>query len=174
MRRYLITSVLALAIAGCAQSDNEPAELATEHKQIVTFTLDSTQWSASSDGSLPVIDEVITAEIGEEGGRRTFSLTAWNVANGNSSSISLYTHDAVAGQTVDLDGKQGRASFTSSVKGSSQQSFLTSDSLHSGTLTISTIDTALSRISGNFECKLGDLTISKGTFDIRYSPAKAM
>lgn len=172
--RILFAVLMALVIAGCARSENEPAELATENKQLVTFTLDSIQWTASSDESIPVIDEVITAEIGEEGGSRTFSLTGWNVAKGNSSSISLYTGNAVAGQTITLDGRQGRASFTSSVKGSSQQSFLTSDSVHTGRMTITSLDTVLSRISGTFECKLGDLMISNGTFDVRYSPAKAM
>ena len=165
---------MVLIMTGCAQTENEPAELATEHKQVVAFKLDSIEWNASSDESIPVIDEVITAEIGEEGGRRTFSLTAWNVANGNSSSISLYTDEVRQGEEIPLDGSRGRASFTSSVKGSSQQSFLTSDSAHTGRMTITSLDTALSRISGTFECKLGDLTISNGTFDVRYSPAKAM
>jgi hypothetical protein len=166
--------LLTFVLASCAQSDNEPVELATEYKQIVTMTIDSLAWSATSDGSLPVINEVISAEVGEEGGKQTFSLTAWNVSNGSSSSISLYSADIAEGRNIALNGAEGRASFTSSTKGSSSQSFLTSDSIRTGTLRITSLDTNLNRISGTFECKLGDFTISNGSFDVRYARPKAM
>jgi hypothetical protein len=163
-----------LVVSGCAQGDQEPAELATEYKNHVSFMLDSAEWVANSDGSISVIDEVITAEIGDEEGKRTFLLTAWNVTKGSSSSISLYTDSVIVGQPIPLNGSSGRASFTSKNASAAKPSFLTSDAQHNGTLTVTVIDTVARRVSGIFDCKLGTLSITSGKFDSRYSAPKPM
>jgi hypothetical protein len=140
----------------------------------VSFTLDSTEWIAGSDGSLSAIDEVISAEIGEEQGKRTLMLTAWNVKNGASSSISLYTDSLVIGQRIDLNGGTGRASLTTKSATETKPSFLTSDAQHTGSLTILTLDTAIGRVTGSFDATLGERRITKGTFDARYTAPKPM
>jgi hypothetical protein len=162
-----------LVISGCAQ-DQEPADLATEYKNYVSFTLDSTEWTAKSDGSLSVIDEVITAEIGDEPTKRTFILTAWNVKNGASSSISLYVDSLVIGQPMDVNGAGNRASLTTKAVNEQKPTFITTDALHSGSVTVTSLDSIRHRVSGKFEFNLAGQRISNGTFDTRYSAPKPM
>jgi hypothetical protein len=172
--KALVLSLLAVAIiSGCAQ-DQEPAELATEFKDHVSFILDSTEWTAQSDGSLSVIEEVITAEIGEEPAKRTFMLTAWNVSKGSSSSISLYADSLVIGQPIALNGGTSRASFTTKSAGDLKPGFLTSDAQNTGTLTVLTIDSASRRVTGTFDAQLGGRRITNGSFDARYTAPKPM
>lgn len=174
MKALQLFSIVAMfALTGCAQ-DQEPAELATEYRDHVSFTLDSTEWVAKSDGSLSVINEVITAEIGDEPAKRTFMLNAWNVEKGGSSSISLYADSIVIGQRIELNGGTSRASLTTKSANDMKPGFLTSDSLHTGSLTILSIDSTSSRVTGSFEAKLGDRRITNGKFDARYSAPKPM
>lgn len=174
MQRSILGYLLVLALFGCAQGDQEPAELATEFKNHVSFLLDSVEWVANNDGSVSVIDEVIAAEIGKEQSRHTFLLTAWRIEKGASSSISLYTDSMVVGQRIELNGAHGRASFTSKTSTDEKPSFLTSDSVHTGSMTITAVDSITKRVIGTFECKLGTLSITNGKFDARYSAPKAM
>lgn len=173
MKALVLSLIAAFVLTGCAQ-DQEPAELATEFKDHVSFTLDSTEWVAASDGSLAAIDDVITAEIGDEPGKRTFMLTAWNVEKGASSSISLYADSLVVGQRIDLDGGTSRASFTIKSATDMKPGFLTSDAQHTGSLTILSVDSASGRVSGSFEAALGERRIINGKFDARYTAPKPM
>ena len=173
MKALVFSLIAVLVLNGCAQ-DQEPAELATEFKDHVSFTLDSTEWVAPSDGSLSVIEEVITAEIGEEPGKQTFMLTAWNVEKGASSSISLYADSLVIGQPIALNGGTSRASFTTKSASDLKPGFLTSDAQHTGKLTVLSVDSSSRRVTGTFEAQLGARRITNGKFDARYTAPKPM
>lgn len=171
--QLLIALVFCLTALGCAQ-DQEPAELASEYKNRVTFMLDSTEWTAQSDGSLSAVDEIISAEIGEEPGKRTFMLTAWNIEKGASSSISLYVDSLVMGQRIALNGGPNRASLTVKTPKSTKPTFLTSDAMHAGSILIGSLDSANRRVSGSFEFRAGERAVTQGSFDTRYAAPKPM
>lgn len=174
MRSFILTVLAGALLVGCGQTDQDPAELATDYKNYVSLTLDSTEWTAGSDGSQSAIDEVISVEIGDEPRKRTFNLTAWNVLKGASSSISLYVDSMVVGEKMPLNGARARASYTSKAAKETKPSFITSDAAHTGSVTVLTMDTLTRRVTGTFDCTLGDHRISNGKFDARYTAPKPM
>jgi hypothetical protein len=174
MRSFILTVLAGALLVGCGQTDQDPAELATDYKNYVSFTLDSTEWTAGSDGSQSAIDEVISVEIGEDAAKRSFNLTAWKVEKGASSSIGLYVDSLVVGEKMLLGGNGGRASLTTKSKDAIKPGFMTTDAHHQGSVTIITMDTVNHRVTGTFECRVGYRTLTNGKFDARYTAPKPM
>jgi hypothetical protein len=174
MKASVVACLAALFLVGCGQADQEPAELATDYKNYVSFRLDSADWTAGSDGSLSAITEVVSVEIGDEPSNRSLMITAWKVEKGASSSISLYADKFITGQAIDLAAGSARASLTTKAANAAKPEFITSDAQHSGKLIVTSTDTVNRRVTGTFECTLGTHTISNGKFDARYTAPKPM
>lgn len=167
---FLLLLPIAAFLASCADTEKEaPNSAIAADSDIVTCLIDSTPWQAGSDKSIAVIEEVVSAELDEIDGKQTFILTAWNVKGGSAHSVSIYAEGVQPGVTVELDGKNGRATYTSKSSTSSEPIFYKGPDQPHGSLTITSIDTVQKRIAGNFHCELNGLKIESGQFSTEYS-----
>lgn len=167
---FLLLLPLAVVFSSCGETDKDaPNTVVHASPDIVTCLVDSTPWEAASDKSIAVIEEVVSAEIDEIDGKQAFILTAWNVKSGVASSISIYAEGVESGASIELDGKSGRATYTSKPSASAEPVFYKGPDRPHGSLTITSIDTVTKRITGSFYCDLGGLKIENGQFGTEYS-----
>jgi hypothetical protein len=176
-----VVSVASIVAIGCARRSDTPEEGArSSFVQKLKFKItqmggtaptskSERDWSPETDNSNESIGEILTADLSPSD--HSLNLTGWRVKDGEVSSLSLFVEGVTSPGVYSLNhGKPGRATF--SVRSNNSNLFFPTDSINSGEITITGLDTVSRVISGNFwfssKGKFNEARVSGGEFAVRY------